>query len=670
MERLKAPFWQQAILFRLLLPLCIGIMLAEHNANDGLQRLPAAVTLLCTLLLLFLRNSSRPRSEALLNILAFTALGFWLHSGDRQAPDERALKAGNSACLCYIVKAYPPKDHMQKLEVRILRDSLNCFSKTGAVLYVRDLPAPFRAGDSILAPMRWQPIRNTGIPYSFDLVRHFARKQLYLRGYCKAQELLPIGHNQQEDKRLLRRISRGAAAIIDSHIHDLQTKALLKAMLLGDEQEIDADTREAYSDTGIIHIISISGAHVALLFSLIRATLFWLRGKHKKFYLFLLSTLLIFLYVGMAGAPSSAVRAAAMFFFLQLGILSEQRHNPLNQLCAAAFIMLLFRPVWLFHIGFQLSFAAVASLMIFYKPLLRLWPSQNPVAITLRNALAASIAAEILVAPLVAYYFHHFPLLFLPANLVAAIGMALIESMGLALLLLSKVPYLNTLLADSICHLSVGFHQLIFLLQELSPDSLKRIHLSLAALINCYLLIIFICHWIRQGSYRSLCYSALCLCSLAILRVLHIARHSQEEQLLLWWQHKHAQALLSSSFQSFRIKGYGCAENSVRELLIYRGLSLSDRKQEGLFRISGKRIAILDSSIQVQTLLSADIILLQTPKNNDNPEAYLPLLKTETLVLASMIPSKRLAAWRLECRKRGIYFHYLPADGVFLLPAQ
>lgn len=670
MERLKAPFWQQAILFRLLLPLCIGIVLASCTTKPLLQILATAVLLLCLLLLLFLRNSSRIRSQAALNTLAFAALGFCLHSRERQIPDPRTLLAANNACLCYVEKASPVKNQSQKLELLLLRDSAICFSHTRAILYIQEASTPCRVGDSILAPMRWQRIRNSGIPCSFDIARHYARKQIYLRGYCKSPEISLIGHNQQEENRLLRRISHGAATIIDSHIYEPKTKALLKAMLLGDEQEIDTDTREAYSDTGIIHIISISGAHVALLFALIRAALFWLGGKHQKRYLFLLSSLLIFLYVGMAGAPSSAVRAAAMFFFLQLGMLAEQRNNPLNQLCAAALIMLLFRPVWLFHIGFQLSFAAVTSLMIFYKPLLRLWPTQNTLLIALRNAMAASIAAEILVAPLVAYYFHHFPLLFLPANLIAALGMTLIESMGLALLVLSKVPYLNTLLADSICYLSAGFHELIFLLQELSFDSLKRIYVSLPALISCYLLIIFMSHWLRNGSRSAARHSILCLCMLSILRALHITQQVQQEQLLLWWQHRQANGLLARSFQACLIKGYACAENSVRELLIRQGLSLSVRRQEGLLRIADKRIAVLDSSIQICTPLSADLILLQIPRNKGNPESYLPFLKAKTLVLANMIPAKQVAAWRRECRQRGIYFHYLPADGVFLLPAQ
>lgn len=669
MERPIAAFWQQAILFRLLLPLCLGITGASYLPPERWKTIAAAICIACLLLLTLFRDATHSKTVGFLIFMCCCSLGVWLRCREYRAPDPHTLQASEEPCRCYIIKAFPPKNNYQKFEAIILGNKHVSFQNTTALLYVA-AGNRLASGDSILVPARWQRIRNSGVPGDFDIAGYYASKQIYLRSFCKMREVIVFGHNKWRERNWLQAIGRHAAAVLDSSIEDRTGKALLKAMLLGDETEIDPETREAYSDTGIIHIVSISGAHVALLFALIQYALFWLSGKYKKIYLFLLSSVLIFSYVSMAGAPSSAVRAAAMFFLVQLGILSGQKNNPLNQLCAAAFIMLLFRPLWLYNIGFQLSFLAVSSLMIFYAPLIRLWPAKNKGAIALRNAIAASIAAEILVAPLVAYYFHSFPLLFLPANLIAALGMTLLESMGIALLLFHKIGLLASALADAITVVSQLFHLLIHYLQNASFDALKRIYLSLPALLCCYLLIAASYQIIKRKSRKAFLLVLLCLLALSGFHCRYIFQGSTKELLVLWWQAKSPNAIVMKSGKARLLQGMNCNQRTVQQLLIANNARVPDAMLKQGFIVSNKQCILIDSNCLPHTNLHTDIVILNAAQFVNNPETFLNNLHTKTIVLAKYLPAKSVLDWRNECSSRGIRLHYLPSDGAFVWPAQ
>ena len=90
-----------------------------------------------------------------------------------------------------------------------------------------------------------------------------------------------------------------------------------------------------------------------------------------------------------------------MFSIVALSIVTAQEGQALNTLMAAAFILLVGKPQWLFALGFQLSFLAVLSILLFYQSLVRLWPQENWLAKRLWQAVCVSFAAEILIAPLV-----------------------------------------------------------------------------------------------------------------------------------------------------------------------------------------------------------------------------------------------------------------------------
>src|SRR5690606_35291651 len=137
------------------------------------------------------------------------------------------------------------------------------------------------------------------------------------------------------------------------------------------------ELRQAYADTGVVHIVSISGSHTAMLFLVVTWLFFWLRRPGLQWIKYAAGVALVWVYVLVAGAPPSALRSAVMFTVFALSFMTERGQQPLNTLLMAAFVLLMANPMFLFAIGFQLSFTAVLSLILFYQPIYRLWPQRT-----------------------------------------------------------------------------------------------------------------------------------------------------------------------------------------------------------------------------------------------------------------------------------------------------
>ena len=184
---------------------------------------------------------------------------------------------------------------------------------------------------------------------------------------------------------------------------------VLSALTLGYKGELDKATREAYSVAGISHVLALSGMHIGFIWLLLR----WLKGG--------LVIVLLWGFAFIVGLEPSVVRAVVMCMLMELGRLSGAKVFSINTLSIAAFFMLLYNPFYLFDVGFQLSFVAVASILFFYPLIFSFLSFKNRMARWSWGILCVSMAAQLGTAPLVMYYFSNFSVYFLMTNLVASV---------------------------------------------------------------------------------------------------------------------------------------------------------------------------------------------------------------------------------------------------------
>ncbi len=225
---------------------------------------------------------------------------------------------------------------------------------------------------------------------------------------------------------------------------------LLQALLLGSRNGMEPDQLASYQRAGAAHLLAVSGLHVGI-FGGLASWLLWplrrmRRGKTVQTALVLLS---LWSYVALAGAGPSAVRAAVLFSLLTYAVLSQRPGQSLHfWALAILFLLGVVEPLWLFQVGFQLSFAAVWAILVFYPPLYRLWPFRKGIGGYLGQLCCVGTTAQLGVLPLSLYYFHQFPLHFLLANLLLLPFLGLVLGWGFLVLLGASAGYLPGWLAQ------------------------------------------------------------------------------------------------------------------------------------------------------------------------------------------------------------------------------
>ena len=259
---------------------------------------------------------------------------------------------------------------------------------------------------------------NLGYPGAFDYAGYLRHHGFSGTGYVSKWEYMP--HQEPSSFSELTQVWREElAGKLREHLSG-QPLDILLAMSLGDKRSLDAETRNAFSDTGTAHILALSGLHLAILFSILNVLL--LPFAHHSWTRIVGTMLIIaflWLYALIVGMPVSLCRAAIMLTIVQCSILARRTPFTLNNLSIAAIIILIWWPQMLFDIGFQLSFASVASIAIMSNrfPIpQKLWRFRT--FRMMSNLLAISLWASLGTYPLVAYYFHKVPTYGLLTNLV------------------------------------------------------------------------------------------------------------------------------------------------------------------------------------------------------------------------------------------------------------
>ena len=260
------------------------------------------------------------------------------------------------------------------------------------------------------------------------------------------------------------------------------------ALLLGNREEMDAGVRDIFSSTGAMHILAVSGLHVGMVAWFLGWLFRWVphRGRWFKG---IIEVMGIWAYAMLCGLGASVVRAAFMFSWLNLGRALGRPANIWNTLSGTAFFLLLYEPLWLFDIGFQLSFLAVAGILLFEPPLYRLLAFQNRVADYFWKLTAVGIAAQLATAPLGIFYFHQFPLLFLISGWIAVPLGAICQAVGALYLFLDGLPILGPFLGWSLQVLIKGLYWGIFGVDQIPGSCIEGLWLSQWGAWCAYLLL-------------------------------------------------------------------------------------------------------------------------------------------------------------------------------------
>ena len=470
---------QQHPSVRLLLPLMAGIVLGDFLSSHAVslgENWCLAIMGAAWLLLLVgyvMRKHWKHFFGIALN-LCLMGCGYVLTS--RQLTKTDFLFTDQPQAFMAVVQEVPqekPRTFMLDADVSMASPQTHRF-----LLYIAkdSASSQIQRGDSLWVYARLQAPNNDAMTDGFDYVSYLKRKGITGTAYVARNHWRQTGH--RETISWIQLLQDFRAQVVERyHLLGFEGDelAVLAALTTGIKEDLSDELREAYSVAGVSHVLALSGLHIGLIygFMLLLLTPLWKRSNWAKAVSILFMISVLWLFAVFTGLSASVVRSVIMFSIHAIAMFREERPASLHILAVTAFLMLLCRPLWLFDISFQLSFVAVASIILLQPRISALLPQTNNWLLNRgKDLLTVSIAAQVGTAPLVILYFHRFSMHFLLSNLLILPLVTVVMYLAFLMILLSPWITLQQWVADVLQPLLHGQNALLSRLSSLPAASI------------------------------------------------------------------------------------------------------------------------------------------------------------------------------------------------------
>lgn len=567
--------------------------------------------------------------------------------------------------------------------------SLHYLHKKGDVLHSKEKIIVYFQKDISLANISYnsciafskplQEINHTGNPGAFNYKRYCAMQHIYHQVYLKQGEYITLSEiEERRFGKLVLNIREKIIAILRKYITGKKEIGLSEALLIGYKDDLDKNLLQSYSKTGVVHVIAISGLHLGLVYWILNAVS-RLLGKRKK--LRLIKALLVicglWLFSLLAGGAPSVMRSAVMFSFIALG--GSKKISVYNSLALSAFVLLCYHPFWLWDTGFQLSYVAVLSIVIFMRPVYNWFYVKNKLLDLCWKLFATSIAAQILTTPVIIYYFHQFPNYFLITNLVAIPLSSAIILSELLLCAFSVLPALAQIAGSIVGWLIRLLNAFIEHMEHMPFVTTNNLQLSLPQLIIAYITISAFSCWLLQKNKTALIIALCSLCCFISLKTISGIKVADQQTIIVYYIPKHQAIGFIQGRNSQLICDTGITNNSdlqkfnINPAHEYFGVTNINFQPavagnfEGIY-FGNQRILVISGALKMlpDTPLTVDLIIV-----SGNPRISIPdLLKAvpcKKIIFDSSNPLSKINAWKTACISNGVPYHSVSEKGAFIL---
>ena len=303
-----------------------------------------------------------------------------------------------------------------------------------------------------------------------------------------------------------------------------QELGIISALTLGYREDLDKDVQRAFSASGAMHVLAVSGLHTGIVWGIVMWILtlgvlykpLW-EDKFRRWLLNISTIVLIWAYAFLTGLSPSVMRSALMLTFWALSSLLEQQTSRWNPLLVAAVVILIVNPLALWSVSFQLSFAAVAGIMLFGSSMQQAVVSKGRVWQSVSGLLIVSLAAQLGTMPLTLHYFGQTSNYFALTNLIVVPMAGILLSLGFSTLAMSWCAVGEWLgWATKWC--TWLLNQAVQWIESL-PYSTTHMHLSEWGVIGLYGAIICGLLMMRGGKVHWWWIIGVIICLIVVLRV-------------------------------------------------------------------------------------------------------------------------------------------------------
>jgi len=404
-------------------------------------------------------------------------------------------------------------------------------------------------GDQLIIKSKYKKLEPPYNPAEFNYKNFLANKQIYHQSFINQLETVKIDSN------------KGNAVIsfainfrekqvnkFRKYIKDNDARSVASTLLLGYRSDLSEDIMNAYFKTGTIHVLSVSGMHVALVVLLLEILLkFMNRKRWTKLLKAVIMVSLVWFYSIIAGLAPSVVRAAIMITIFMIAKLLNYRGNTFNIIGITAFIILLVNPFTVVDVGFQLSFISVAGLIYLQPKIYNLYTPENKLIDVLWGCISISVAAQLATTPISLYYFHQFPLCFIISNLFILLPATLIMYGGIIFLVVPWPSIIMHYLGLTLNHIINFTNNGLMLIGKIPGANISPIYINGFEIVLFYVALFFAIyafyHKLKSFLYISFLLISLFTISLTIKNY----NHTVQKQIMFFSLRKNTALALVKS---------------------------------------------------------------------------------------------------------------------------
>ncbi len=347
-------------------------------------------------------------------------------------------------------------------------------------------------GDNILFKCSLQHVLSDSNPYTFKYADYLESRHVIGQFFLNQSKIVKLKSTFSIEKYFYS-IRLWSQEKLTAVKFDAKVRGILVALLLGNKTNLDNDVKLDFSGSGLMHIISISGMHVGIIYLLLLFVLGGLKSKKFGNFKLIITLICLWFYASLTGMTPSVFRATIMFSILIVSKrLNHAEYNLYHSLSIAAFVILLINPIAFINIGFWLSFLAVISIVYFYPKINSLVYFNKPWNRFLWSLFSLSISAQIGTAPLVIFTFGYFPIWFFISNLIIVPLVPFIFIGGLMVILFPLDSVVNLFIWSSLNDVVMLVVDIAEWINRFHFSKFAGLQLSIIEVFILYLAIIFV----------------------------------------------------------------------------------------------------------------------------------------------------------------------------------
>ncbi|PQB09006.1 competence protein [Polaribacter filamentus] len=625
---------------------------------------------------LFLRIVRHKKIVTLLSFILFFFIGvsatYFDNDSNYSSYYQNHLKE-TSALILKIDKVLKSGYYHDKYEVKIIQiDAVKTIGKVLLNVAKDSSTTALKVDELFVVNSSFQTLNPSLNPHQFNYKNYLERQGIYQQLFLENQQFKRIGFQGFSLLGISEKFRDRIQESLEKFNFKADELAVINALLLGQRQDISKELIADYTRAGAIHILAVSGLHVGIILLILS----WIfkpleRLKKGKFIKTILVVLFLWMFAFIAGLSASVVRAVTMFTFLAVG-LAFQRKNVIEfSLISSMFFLLVLKPMFLFDVGFQLSYLAVFGIIWIQPRLYKGYKPRFKIVDKFWQLITVSFAAQVGVLPLSLFYFHQFPSLFWLSNLIIIPFLGAILIGGILIIFFSLIGFLPQFLGTFYGFVISLMNNFVGWISKQEQFLWKEISMSFFLMVSCYIFVIFAARFLIDKSARKLIYFLISI--LIIQSVLVFETHQKKIKKEFIVFHKSRNSVIGIRTGQKLLVHHDLDSLGIQKSNFITSYRIGENVDQAFnmnipsfFEFEKQQILVIDSIgiYQLKGLKNPIVILQYSPKIN--LERLIKIINPKQIIADGNNYKTFVNRWKVICENEKTPFYYTGINGAFV----